>query len=69
MPKPSEIRKTLWREARMRPQGWPRSAGPEVPPRPTNVKFQDDTVYTDPIDMHLYDEPREEGEDRKDKNH
>ena len=47
----------------MRPQGWPRSAGPEVPKRQTNVKFQE-VVYTDPIDQRLYDEPREKGEDR-----
>ena len=67
-PKPSEIRKNLWREARMRPQGWPRSAEPEISQRPANLKFQDDAVYTNPIDRHLYDEPREEGEDRNNNN-
>ena len=56
----------------MRPQGWPRSAAPEVPLRPAikegHVKFQEEGVYTDPIGWHLYDEPKEEGEDRKNNN-
>ena len=66
-PKPSEIRKTLFREAKVGPQGWIRS-GPEVPPRPTNMKFHDNTVYTDPINRHLYDELREVGENTMNNN-
>ena len=58
---PSEIKKTLLRA------GWPRS-GPEVAPTPANVRFQDDTLYTNPIDRHLYDEPKELGGDRKNDN-
>ena len=68
VPKPSKIRKTILREARMRLQGWPRSAEPEVPLRlaikESHVGTQEG-VYIDPIDQHLYDEPKEEGEDRK----
>ena len=66
-PKPSDIRMTLFREARIRPQRWHRY-GPEVPPRPAIVRFQDDTVYTDPTNWHHYDEPKEMGEDRKNNN-
>ena len=51
----------------MRPQGCP-SSGPDVTPRAATVRFQDDTIYTDPIDRHLYDEPKEVGEDRKNDN-
>ena len=37
--------------------------------RPTNVKFQEEKeVYTDPIDGHLYNETREEGDNRKNNN-
>ena len=61
-PKPSEIRKTLFREAKMRPQGW-LTSGPEVPPRPTNTTFHDDMVYTDPINRYLYNKLKEVGED------
>ena len=50
-PKPSDIRKTIWREAKMRPQGWPRSAGPDVPLRPAikedHVRIQEEGVYMD----------------------
>ena len=67
IPKPGEIWKALLREARMRPLGWPRG-GPEVSPRPANTRFEDDTIYTNPIDRHLYDKPKEVGEDTMNNN-
>ena len=52
----------------MKPQVWPKSTGPDISLRPSNVKFQEENiVYTNPIDKHLYDEPRE-GEDSRNNN-
>ena len=50
-PKPSDMRKVIWEKTRKRPQG-------ELPHQP-------DSMYVDPIDRHLYDEPREDEEKKQ----
>ena len=57
-PKPSEVRKVLFEEVKMRPLGSP-TGGPDVPPRPATMKPHDEMVYTDPIKRHLYNKPKE----------
>ena len=57
-PKLSEVRKVLFKQAKMKPLGWPRG-GPEVPPKPTSMKSHKEMLYTDHIERHLYNEPKE----------